>query len=308
MPTTYTDQFFQMDPGNPPAAGTALTKEFLDLVDANDNNTITANQPGPDDTLDGQDITAVWPGDTITVTMNGVTTTITGTTFYLADGRSYFTPTDGTNLDNAVFQSSSFVTSTGPLPVGDLGPPCFVEGSMIETDKGEKRVETLCIGDLVLTKDAGFQPIIWIGQSVFDGSGDHAPVVFDVGAIGNSHALRVSPQHRVLIQGWMAELVCGQDEVLASAKHMANDVTIRRAPQEAVTYFHILLPRHHLVRSHGCWSESFFPGDTILADNRALAAEMQAHISDHRSYRETVRPTVNGKLAQVLTQPVKVAA
>ena len=35
MPTTYTDQFFDMDPANPPAAGTTLTVQVYDLVDQN---------------------------------------------------------------------------------------------------------------------------------------------------------------------------------------------------------------------------------------------------------------------------------
>ena len=308
MPTTYTDQFFLIDPGNPPAAGTALSKQFLDLIDQNDNGTITGAQPGPDDSLDGSDITAVWPGDTITVTMNGATTTITGTTFYLADGRSLFTPTDGTNLDNAVFQSSTFVTGTGPLPVGNLGPPCFAAGTMIETDSGECAVEDLQIGDLVLTMDGGLQPVLWIGASTVAGTGDHAPIHFAPGAIGNSRALRVSPQHRILLSGWETEVVCGQAEVLAAAKHLVNGTTIAPRPQARITYYHLLLPCHHLIWSDGCWTESFFPGDAILSGNRALQIDMSRHAGPQLRQMQTARPTIGKHAAMVLLAPQPLAA
>ena len=119
MPTTYTDQFYQIDPSAPPAPGTVLTQQFLNAVDQNDNNFLSRNG---NDSIDGSDITNVYPGDTITVVMNGATVTITGTTFYHADGRVLFTPIDGTNLDPATFVSSTFVTTQAAMPVGNLGP------------------------------------------------------------------------------------------------------------------------------------------------------------------------------------------
>ena len=74
MPTTYTDQFFVMDPGNPPAAGTNLTAQSFDFVDSDDNGLI---EPNVGDTANGAQVTSVWVDDTITVTMNGTTQTIT---------------------------------------------------------------------------------------------------------------------------------------------------------------------------------------------------------------------------------------
>ena len=93
MPTSYFDQFFILDPAAPPAPGTVLNKSFFEIIDQNNNGLIQRNGA---DSVNGFDITRVWPGDTITVTMNGVTTTITGTTFYLNGHPPVFTPTDGT--------------------------------------------------------------------------------------------------------------------------------------------------------------------------------------------------------------------
>ena len=60
------------------------------------------------DTVNGVDVTRVFPGDTVTVTYaNGTTTTVTGTTFYLANGIQVFTPTDGSVLQDATFNNST---------------------------------------------------------------------------------------------------------------------------------------------------------------------------------------------------------
>ena len=41
---------------------------------------------------------------------------------------------------------------------------CFAAGTLIETNKGQIAVEHLKAGDLVTTRDAGMQPIRWIGS------------------------------------------------------------------------------------------------------------------------------------------------
>lgn len=258
MPTTYTDQFFTMDPASPPAYGTYLSFSRFDLVDNNDDDDIDRFD---DDSVDGQDVTRSWPGDTVRMWIPGEGyVTYTGTTFYLADGREVFTPTDGQVLQDGYFISATFVTTQGPLDVGDLGPVCFTPGMQIDTHEGPRAIETLGPGDLVGTLDRGFQPVRWVGRLEACGLGPHAPIRFDTGAIGNDAPLLLSPMHRVLVTGWQSELYFGEPETLAAAHHMVNHATIRPEPCETVTYMHLLLDRHELLLSHGVWSESYFPG------------------------------------------------
>ena len=138
MPTTYTDQFWLMDPANPPAVGTTLNVFSFDIVDQNDNSFISQNN---NDSVDGSDISQSYPGDTVTVDLpGGGSTTILRITFYLADGRVVFTPSDGRVLQASTFVSSTFVTGQGPLPAGSVGPPCsfavaFERGLVIRTNK-----------------------------------------------------------------------------------------------------------------------------------------------------------------------------
>jgi hypothetical protein len=273
MPTTYTDQFFVMDPGNPPAVGTFLTPQQFSYVDQNDNGQIS---PSGNDSFNGRDITSVWRGDQITVTMGGQTVNITGVTFYVNGGPAVFTPTDGTVLQNAVFQSSSWVTQSSQVPVSSFGPPCFVAGMRIETATGPRAVETLRPGDMVCTRDNGLQPVRWIGSRQVSGLGEFAPVCFAPGALGNARPLLVSPQHRMVLGGWQAELMFGTAEVLVAAHHLVDGAGICRVRCAQVRYVHLMFDRHEIVLSDGVPSESFHPGDYILSGDAALRAELVA--------------------------------
>ena len=272
MPTNYTDQFLLMDPANPPAVGTFLTPTSYVLTDQNDDGDIDQFDG---DAVNGSDVTNAWPGDTVTINVAGVgNVTYVGTTFYLADGSRVFTPTDGQVLQAGTYQSATFVTSQGPLDVGDLGPPCFVKGTRIATPKGLTYVEDLCEGEIVFTADHGPQVIRWAGAREIAGVGDFAPIRFAPGALGNSRELLVSPQHRMLVTGWRAQMFFGEDEVLVAAKHLVNHDTIHVQPMRCVSYHHILFDQHEVIFAEGVPSESFLPGPTILAEDSALHAEI----------------------------------
>jgi hypothetical protein len=51
--------------------------------------------------------------------------------------------------------------------------------------------------------------------------------VIEAGTFGLHRRLVVSPQHRVLLTHWMAELMFGEDEVLVAAKDLVNDCSVR---------------------------------------------------------------------------------
>ncbi len=152
---------------------------------------------------------------------------------------------------------------------------CFARGTMIDTAAGEKPIESLEVGDLVRTADHDYQPIRWIGASKVQAIGNIAPILIKAGTLGNSRDLRVSPQHRMLLGGWQAEMLFGTDEVLVAAKHLVNDSTILRVEGGEVEYFHMLFDTHEIVFAEGAPSESFHPGQEGWG---ALAEEARAEI------------------------------
>ena len=268
---TYTDQALggNFDPGNPPALPTAVTVISITLNDADNDGFIRADGA---DQVNGSNVNRVWVNDTVTI--DG--TTYTGTTFYTDDGSQYFTPNDGTVLLAGTATATTYVTSSTQMPVGDLGPPCFTAGTMIKTPCGEIPVEDLQIGDLVSTKDHGARPIRWIGQRRVVGQGDFAPILFKAGAIGNRRDLRLSPQHRILLQDWRAELFFGETEVLCAANQLLNDSSILKSPCESVTYVHLMFDQHEVIYAEGAATESFLAGEYLCGDNSALMAEIRA--------------------------------
>lgn len=141
---------------------------------------------------------------------------------------------------------------------------CFTLGTMIITERGKVAIENLVVGDRVWTMDAGLQPIAWVGRATVPAKGDLAPIRIAKGAMGNARDLMVSPQHRMMLDGWRVEMHCGTDEVLAPAKALTNDGTIRRVEGGDVTYVHMAFESHQIVIAEGIPSESFFPGAEAL--------------------------------------------
>ncbi|MEM7319157.1 MAG: Hint domain-containing protein [Pseudomonadota bacterium] len=272
MPTNYKDQFFQFDPASPPPVGTAVAFARLTMTDENDDDDLDSFDG---DSVGGIDITASWPGDTVTIQLSGGgTATYTGITFYLADGSRVFTPTDGQVLQNGTFLSSTFVNTQGPLDINDLGPTCFTPGTLIQTPTGARRIEFLRAGDYVTTRDRGPQPVLWAGGQSVAGKGKFAPVRIAAGTLDATRPLLVSPQHRLLIRGWRAEMYFGADEVLVPALHLVNGTTIKQVERKSVTYLHLMFSQHEILSANGVLSESFLPATALERSERATCAEL----------------------------------
>lgn len=162
--------------------------------------------------------------------------------------------------------------------------PCFVSGTLIATERGPRPVETIAAGDRVLTRDNGFESVRWagvrhLGLAEMLAAPALVPVVIAAGALGPgtpSRELRVSPQHRILLNGPRAELMFGEAEVLAPAIQLVGRPGIARARPGPVGYHHLLFDAHEIVLSEGCWSESFQPGAASMG---GLEAAQRAEIA-----------------------------
>ncbi|MGR3502833.1 Hint domain-containing protein [Pseudaestuariivita sp.] len=162
--------------------------------------------------------------------------------------------------------------------------PCFTPGTRIKTAQGEMPVEEVQPGTRVLTRDNGYQTVVWAGRRDIVGSELAAqpalnPIRIKAGALGDGLPERdmlVSPQHRVLIGGARTELWFGEDEVLVPAKFLTVlDGVDEVAAEEGVSYIHFMFEAHEVVMSDGCWTESFQPGDLTLG---AIGSEARAEI------------------------------
>ncbi len=268
MPSTYSDQFWVMDPGSPPPPGTSLTVQIFDFTDLSDDS---QNCCGGYDRFEGGRITHVWNGDTITVALgDGSQVTVTGATFYVSGRPPAFTPTDGTVLEDATFVSSTSVKVSTQQDLEDLAPACFTPGTRIDTAFGGVPVELIREGDLVRTAEHGFLPVRWIGHQRVQALGRFAPVRFAPGVLGNIRGLTVSPQHRVMLSGWAAELHSGETDILVPACHLIDGRRVRVMTGGTVDYIQLGFDAHALVRSEGVWTESHFASAAAPAEGTAL--------------------------------------
>lgn len=258
------------------------------------------------------------PGQaTLTITEINGQSVVAGDSVTLATGQVITLNADGTiSIDaDADQESVNFtytasmggITDTAFVTVNQV--PCFVSGTLIATPEGERAVESLEPGDLVLTHDNGPQPVRWIGRREVAAEGPLAPIRIAANSFGKHRDLLVSPQHRVLIRDAVAELLFGETEVLVSAKDLINDRNVRPVAGGTVEYVHILFDEHQVVFSEGLATESFLPGphvtsgfeQAVVDEIRSIFPELDPETGV--GYPAAVRRTLRAYEARLLFAP-----
>jgi hypothetical protein len=156
---------------------------------------------------------------------------------------------------------------SAPNRMAQLACVSFTKGTHITLATGEQRkVESLAIGDRVLTRDNGAQAIRWIGQNTVRAAGEFAPIVITAGTLHNTGDLMVSPDHRLFIYQRSDRLGAGRSELLVKARHLVNGSSIFVQQGGFVEYYQLLFDRHQIIFAEGIAAE------TLLADRRTHAA------------------------------------
>jgi hypothetical protein len=224
--------------------------------------------------LDASNVTATFGTDAsndLTVTINGATQVLTsigdyqspsaftyasgGTTYLLSNG-----PVAPSNV--ADLTVGNLTALVGGL--GDVGltqgandyVACYLAGTLILTDRGEIPVETLSIGDFVVTGSGALRPIKWIGMRRYDGDSfarrsiGIMPIRIQRGALADNvprRDLYVSPRHALFIDG-----------ALFPAGYLVNGTSICAIESiESIQYFHVELDSHDVILAEGAAAETF---------------------------------------------------
>ncbi len=207
---------------------------------------------------------ALTDGQLLSINQNQALFSLMGTQ-YGGDGRQTFA------LPNLM--DRTIVGSDSSLPVGTAfgannetidasempQAPCYCAGTLILTDRGEVPVETLAIGDKVMTADGAARLIRWIGRRSYSGRfarGNHVlPICIKAGALEEGLPRRdlwISPNHAMFLRGALIE-----------AQDLVNGVSIVQATNvDRVDYFHIELETHDIIVAEGAFSESFVDDDS----------------------------------------------
>ena len=276
------DDFISVGQGDTVTGGTG--DDFFNLVDLAEAGTDTISITGGEgDETDGDTLALNGLHDASTLVIrdpSDATGGLTGTVTLL-DG----TVVNFTNIENII---------------------CFVPGTLIATPYGLRKIEDLSVGDAVVTQDNGVQNIGWVGKSTVPGRDKFAPVSFAQSMwSGALDGLTVSPQHRMLIKGYRAELLFGQSEVLVPALHLIDGKDVVRCEQEEVTYVHIMFEQHEIIYANGIPAESFHPGafgvDALAPQARNELFELFPELrSDLNGYGASARMALKANEAKLL--------
>lgn len=177
-----------------------------------------------------------------------------------------------------------------PAPVG-----CFTTGTMVLTAKGEKAVESLSEGDVLVTASGERVPLVWLGRRTIDTAKatnrmQLLPIRIKAGAFaeGVPHRdLFVSGDHAMMLDG-----------VLVPAVKLINGGTIAQVEVDEVTYFHVECERHVVLVANGAAAESyldannrsFFSNAPGIADLHPTLTveELRSHLAAPWARREQV--------------------
>jgi hypothetical protein len=196
---------------------------------------------------------------------------------------------------------------------------CFLERTRIATPEGERAVETLAIGDLILTADGRSAGVRWIGRRTLRADGENGyrfadpliylPIRIKAGALGENlprRDLLVSMDHAVLIDG-----------LLVQAGALVNGVSVLRETRlpESFTYYHIELADHALVLAEGVPAETFVDNVTrmgfdnwaeheALYGNEPMIAEMPyPRVQSHRQLPVELREQMGDRARMLADAP-----
>ena len=296
-----------------------------DVLDGGIGNDILYGGAGNDTLTGGDGVDLIYGGADRDVIFGGAGDTVdggsTGDDYDVLDLRAYghpgtniiFDPLDHKSGTVEFLDANGAVTGTMSFSNIEQVIACFTPGTMILTDTGEVAVETLQAGDLVLTRDNGYQPIVWIGrrdlsQAEMIVAPRFNPVRIAAGALGPDlpdREMWVSPQHRMLISNPRSELLFGEHEVLVAARHLTGMKGIDQIATKGISYIHFMFENHEILRANGAWTESFQPGSQTLAGlhsaQRDEILELFPELQDGTPYR-AARMTLKEREARVLTR------
>ncbi len=192
--------------------------------------------------------------------------------FLAADGLNYV-PDGGGTTGTLQIQSGGFTVATlafqgtytnGDFLLGDAGGgeiilttfvPCFAEGTLLRTARGEVAVEDIAVGDVLPTRLGGADArVVWTGwRRVACGRHPRPHDVMPVRVREHAFAPGVpardvvlSPDHAVF-----------HDGVLIPVRYLLNDATIVQEAVADITYWHVELERHDVIEAAGLAVESY---------------------------------------------------
>ncbi|MGE4328501.1 MAG: Hint domain-containing protein [Pseudodonghicola sp.] len=156
------------------------------------------------------------------------------------------------------------------LPLFENAFCAFTRRSMVETDCGPVAVEDLLPGDMILTRDGQAERLTWKGcTTIVPGRPDargryHRLIRILADSFGMQTPMSdvlIGPSARLLKTPIHLRTLAGGNPLLTPVQEFVDGMNvIETAPPTAVQVYHLMLPRHAVIRVGGLEFETYHPG------------------------------------------------
>jgi hypothetical protein len=145
--------------------------------------------------------------------------------------------------------------------------PGLGTGTMIATDDGPQPIDWLRPGDRILTRDNGYQPLLWLDRQTIPRRAppDCRPITLAADGFGEAlpeRAILASPGLGVLLAGHELDLWFGEREMFALARDLAPQAPAADGRQHL---YSLLLPAPEIILAEGMWVSSVHADPAFMA-------------------------------------------
>ncbi len=191
-------------------------------------------------------------------------------------------------------------------PIFEGAFSALARGTILATEDGPIAVEDLLPGMHVETRDAGFQPLMWVGTITLSPQAtvNHPPTRLfrvPVDSFGPSRPmpdLMLAPHARLLHRSTKLLDIVQDDQALTPITAFEDGQSvIRVAPVSPVNVYHVAFREHHILRANGLEIESFHPGEDLISriggESLRLFQSLFPHIESVRDFGPLVAPRLS---------------
>jgi hypothetical protein len=171
----------------------------------------------------------------------------------------------------AIFAAATAIAGDGARPARAFyhGHKCFLKGTGIATLTGTRKIEDLCVGDIVPTAFGGARPIERIERFRRTRRDASKPWTKHARPVRIARAALAPnvPSADLFVTGGHALLI---DGVLIPAENLINGTTISLYPaheHDELEFFHIELDSHDVIYAEGAPCESLLRVDETMSNS-----------------------------------------
>lgn len=199
-------------------------------------------------------------------------------------------------------------------PIFESAFCALARGTIMATQDGPVAVEDLMPGVRIETRDAGYQPLLWIGTITLvpnQQPGQTPPRLFRIpvdsfGPQRPTPDLMLAPHARLLHRNQkLRDLIQDETALTPITAFEDGQSVIRVAPASPVSVYHLAFRDHHILRANGIEIESFHPGtdlgNRLGGDGLRLLMSLFPHLSSVADFGPLCAPRLSAEEFEALT-------